>query len=68
MDKKRDLVIYHPESGAYISLSDKVYLVDASILPEQTTLALKLGATDVPEQTHMGYRLDNYNMGNLFFG
>ena len=59
----RDLFIYHPESGTVIPLSDVVYLCESKNLdPFQA-----IGGT-VSEREHKGYRLDNYNMTNLFFG
>ena len=68
MATKRDLVIYHPESGTYIPLADEVYLVNNSFLDDDALLAFKLGMRNIPVQLHKGYRLDNYNMGNLFYG
>lgn len=63
----KDLLIYHPGTGTLISLTDEVYLVDAGIVSEETLDSMENGAT-VGEREHMGYRLDNYNMTNLFFG
>ena len=63
----RDLVIYHPGTGTLIALSDEVYLVDAGIVREDILDAMETGGT-VDEREHMGYRIDNYNMTNLFFG
>ena len=63
----RDLLIYHPGTGTVISLSDEVYVVDAGIVREDILDAMETGGT-VDEREHMGYRIDNYNMTNLFFG
>jgi hypothetical protein len=63
----RDLLIYHPGTGTLISLSDEVYLVDAGRVREDILDSMESGGT-VDEREHMGYRLDNYNMTNLFFG
>jgi hypothetical protein len=63
----KDLLIYHPGTGTLISLSDEVYLVNAEIVREDILDMMETGGT-VDEREHMGYRLDNYNMTNLFFG
>lgn len=63
----KDLLIYHPGTGTVISLRDEVYLVDAGIVREDILDAMETGGT-VDEREHMGYRIDNYNMTNLFFG
>jgi hypothetical protein len=63
----RDLIIYHPGTGTLIPLSDEVYLVDAGRVREDILDAMETGGT-VDEREHLGYRLDNYNMTNLFFG
>lgn len=63
----KDLFIYHPGTGTLISLSDEVYLVDAGIVREDILEDMEDGRT-VDERQHKGYRLDNYNMTNLFFG
>ena len=64
----RDLLIYHAGTGTVISLSDEVYLVDNAQLDDDTIEAFEYGEKDIPVQEHKGYRLDNYNMTNLFFG
>jgi len=64
----RDLYIYHPGSGTLISLSDSVYLIDASRLSEETLEDLSMGSVGDAGADSLGYRLDNYNMTNLFFG
>lgn len=63
----RDLLIYHPGTGTLISLSDEVYLVDAGKVREDIMETMEDGGT-VDEREHMGYRLDNFNMTNLFYG
>lgn len=63
----KDLFIYHEGTGTLISLRDAVYLVDADFAGEQIMEALENGET-IPPIQHGGYRLDNYNMTNLFFG
>jgi len=61
----RDLLIYHPGTGTVISLSDKVYLVDAETAGEETVAEMLEGF--VEEREHKGFRIDNFNMSNLFF-
>jgi hypothetical protein len=63
----KNLFIYHEGSGTFISLSDRVYLIDADIVSEEVLDDLEMGARVTPE-FHKGYRLDNYNMTNIFFG
>lgn len=63
----KDLFIYHPGTGTYISLSDEVYLCDVSAIDPDFLYAIENGAK-VFVQNHKGFRIDNYNMTNLFFG
>jgi len=63
----RDLYIYHPGTGTVISLADPVYLVDGDIAGVSVMEDMSMGA-NVSEREHKGYRIDNYNMTNLFFG
>lgn len=62
----KDLLIYHPGTGTVIPLSDIVYLVDADLLDARTLEDMEMGA-NVTEREHKGWRIDNYNMTNLFF-
>jgi hypothetical protein len=62
----KDLFIYHPGTGTLISLSDPVYLVDAAEVDDEVFEYMSDGLS-VDIQFHKGYRLDNYNMTNLFF-
>lgn len=64
----RDLFIYHAGTGTIIPLSDEVYLVDNAQLDDDTQEAFEFGEKDIPVRDHKGYRIDNYNMTNLFFG
>lgn len=64
----KDLFIYHPGTGTIIALSDEVYLVDNAQLDADAQQAFDFGMTNIPVELHKGYRLDNYNMTNLFFG
>ena len=63
----KDLFIYHPGTGTVISLGDEVYLCDTANIDPVIYDHIENGAT-VGVQSHKGYRLDNYNMTNLFFG
>ena len=63
----KNLFIYHEGTGTLIALSDKVYLIDADAIDERTLDDLEMGA-NVTEREHKGWRIDNYNMTNLFFG
>ena len=63
----KDLLIYHPGTGTVISLSDPCYLVDASLLSEEMVEEMSNGEHFSPLE-HKGWRIDNYNMTNLFFG
>ena len=50
-----------------ISLSDEVYLVDTARLSDETRIEMEDGGFVFPRE-HLGRRIDNYNMTNLFFG
>lgn len=63
----KNLFVYHEGTGTLIALSDKVYLIDADAIDERTLEDLEMGA-NVSEREHKGWRIDNYNMTNLFFG
>ena len=63
----KNLFIYHEGTGTLIALSDKVYIIDADLLDNRTLEDLEMGA-NVTEREHKGWRIDNYNMTNLFFG
>ena len=63
----KNLFIYHEGTGTLIALSDKVYLIDADAIDSDTLDDLEMGA-NVTEREHKGWRIDNYNMTNLFFG
>lgn len=62
-----DLYVYHPGTGTLISLSDEVYLVNAEIAQPEVLECMEDGATVAPIE-HKGYRIDNANMGRLFYG
>jgi len=62
-----DLLIYHPGTGTVIPLSDEVYLVNTAFVDEYV-LDLMTDGVNVREKDHKGYRLDNTNMGRLFYG
>lgn len=64
----RDLIIYHPGTGTVMPLSDEMYVIDCGRITEYANEALDMGATDIDPREHLGYRLDNHNIGWLFFG
>ena len=63
----KQLFIVHPESGAIIDLSTATFLVDSLSVPERVD-ALDVTEYILDNANKVGYRLDNYNMTNLFFG
>jgi hypothetical protein len=63
----KTLYIYHPGTGTVIPLSDEVYLVNSEWVSEDMLDDMSDGRT-LDERDHKGYRIDNYNMTNLFFG
>jgi hypothetical protein len=63
----KQLFIYHQGTGTLIALSDEVYLVAEDIAGEDLINDMSDGCNVYPIE-HKGYRLDNYNMTNLFFG
>jgi uncharacterized membrane protein YukC len=63
----KQLFIVHPETGTVIDLSTPTFLIEGFkdvIIPEPLDAAKLLLAY----AQKIGYRLDNYNMTNLFFG
>lgn len=64
----KDLFIYHPGTGTMISLSDPVYLVDTAACSDADLEEFSNGSASQHFATVRGYRIDNYNMTNLFFG
>lgn len=65
---KRDLVVYHPGTGTAVPLSDKVFLIDYSRLKPDSQDNLVNGTMEEYYAEAIGIRIDNFNMGNLFFG
>jgi uncharacterized membrane protein YukC len=62
----KQLFIVHPETGTVIDLSTPTFLIEGFkdvIIPEPLDAAELLLAY----AQKIGYRLDNYNMTNLFF-
>ncbi len=64
----KNLFIYHEGTGTLISLSDRVFLIDADSVDPVVMSDLEDGISGITDKEHLGYRLDNYNMTNLFFG
>jgi hypothetical protein len=62
----KQLFIYHQGTGTLIPLSDEVYLVNAETVGDEMINDMIHGCNVYPIE-HLGYRLDNYNMTNLFF-
>jgi len=60
----KNLYIVHPSSGTVITLSDNVYLVDSDGVPG---FPADFEEFMIANAENIGYRLDNYNMTNLFF-
>jgi len=63
----KQLFIYHQGTSTLIPLNDEVYLVAADIVGDEMINDMSEGCNVYPME-HKGYRLDNYNMTNLFFG
>lgn len=67
----KNLFIYHPGTGTMISLSDPVFLIDSDLIEQKAPGSLDAyseGYATYDDAKMMGYRIDNYNMTNLFFG
>ena len=64
----KDLVIYHPGTGTVIPLSDEVYMIDAARLSDEEMDDLEYGRLSSADAYAVGFRLDNYNMTNIFYG
>lgn len=64
----KDLFIYHPGTGTVISLSDEVYVCNSEFIDDETLERITEYGATVEVNEHKGYRIDNYNMGNLFYG
>jgi len=64
----RDLYIYHPGTGTTVSLADPVYLLDASSISSRDLVALDEGTLDKFAASVIGIRIDNTNMGHIFYG
>ena len=64
----KDLFIYHPGTGTMISLADPVYLIDAGAQSDAAMDDFNEGSASQLFASNRGYRIDNHNMTNLFFG
>ena len=64
----KDLFIYHPGTGTMICLADPCYLVDSAVCSDEMLEEFSHGIADRNYAATVGWRLDNYNMTNLFFG
>ena len=63
----KQLFIYNQDTKTLIPLNDEIYLVAADIAGDEMINYMAEGYNVYPME-HKGYRLDNYNMTNLFFG
>lgn len=63
----RNLFVYHPGTGTSIMLSDPVYLLDASKISEKQLADFDDGVATKFDAEGLGYRIDNTNMGRLFY-
>lgn len=63
----KDLFIYHPGTGTMISLSDPCYLVDAGMTSAADLEEFSNGTATREFAAYRGWRIDNYNMTNLFY-
>jgi hypothetical protein len=64
----KDIIIYHPGTGTVISLRDEVYAIDYNMLNDELQQDIESGNLSHANAYAYGARLDNYNIGNLFFG
>lgn len=64
----KNLFIYHPGTGTMISLADPVYLIDADAQSPEAMDEFDMGSATQHFSGARGYRIDNYNMTNLFYG
>jgi hypothetical protein len=63
----RRLAIYDEVTGQYIDLQNKVYLILLEHISDDALDRLEKREAGVPESAHIGWRLDEFNMTNLFF-
>lgn len=61
------LYIYHESTGTLIALAERVFLVNDKDVDYDILSQMDDGLF-VPEWEHKGRRIDNYNMGHLFYG
>ena len=54
-----DHFIYHPGSGTMIPLSDTLYVIDGSEMPDEMLNDYEAGAVSVFDAMTVGVRLDN---------
>lgn len=67
--KMRNLYIYEAGTGTLISLTNNnVFIINADVIDESVLDDLSNGLSDVPEREHLGYPMDNYNVGQFFYG
>lgn len=70
----KNLVIVHPGTGTIIALSDEVYVFDYDMAQRHIERVSGGEYADdelegwIVDNANLGRRIDNWNMGNLFFG
>jgi hypothetical protein len=70
----KNLCIVHPGTGTIISLSDEVYLFDYGMAERHVQAVANGEAADeeiegwIADNADLGIRIDNVNIGRLFFG
>ncbi len=58
----KNLFVYHPGSGTFISLADPVYLIDVDIQSDESLDAFEMGSASEHFASVRGIRIDNHNM------
>jgi hypothetical protein len=69
MTTTKRLAFYDAKTGTFLPIaSSEVYLVDLAIASEFLLERMAEQESGIPPMDHRGYRIDNFNMTNLFFG
>ena len=61
----KNLFIYHPGSGTFISLADPVYLIDVDAQSDADLDTFEMGSGDQHFASVRGIRIDNTNMEGM---
>lgn len=62
----RNLVIFHPRTGRAFPLTDGAFIFDPALLPDPSVLDKVMSNAEA--YAIGGMPMDNYNMGNFFYG